>query len=96
MPNPKAGTVTKDVVSAVKEFKSGKFEYRNDKNGIVHIVIGKKSFEEKALIENFDVFYDYLLKIKPSKAKGAYFKSISLCSTQSPSILIEPLKVKWK
>ena len=96
MPNPKAGTVTKDIAAAVKEFKSGKFEYRNDKNGILHIVLGKKSFKENDLIENFNAFYDFLLKIKPSKSKGAYFKSISLCSTQSPSIFIEPLKVKWK
>lgn len=96
MPNPKAGTVTKDVGPAVKEFKSGKFEYRNDKNGIIHIVLGKKSFNEADLIENFNTFYDFLAKIKPSKAKGTYFKSISLCSTQSPSIFIEPMKVKWK
>ena len=96
MPNPKAGTVTKDIAAAVKEFKSGKFEYRNDKNGILHIVLGKKSFKENDLIENFNAFYDFLAKIKPSKSKGAYFKSISLCSTQSPSIFIEPLKVKWK
>lgn len=96
MPNPKAGTVTKDISAAIKEFKSGKFEYRNDKNGILHVVIGKKSFEQEKLFDNFNAFYDFLLKIKPTKAKGTYFKSISLCSTQSPSILIEPMKVKWK
>ncbi len=96
MPNPKAGTVTKDIANTVKEFKSGKFEYRNDKNGILHISIGKKSFDKKAILENFNDLYDFVLKIKPSKAKGTYFKSISLCSTQSPSIFIEPLKIKWE
>ena len=96
MPNPKLGTVTKDVGKAVKEFKSGKFEYRNDKDGILHVVIGKTSFDEKALLENFNELYDFIQKIKPAKAKGTYFKSIALCSTQSPSIFIEPLKLKWK
>ncbi len=96
MPNPKLGTVTKDIEKAVKEFKSGKFEYRNDKNGIVHMIIGNTSFSEADLVANFNYIYDFLNKIKPNKAKGTYFKSIALCSTQSPSIFIEPLKIKWK
>jgi len=96
MPNPKLGTVTQDVAKAVKEFKSGRFEYRNDKNGIVHVIIGNTSFSDEDLIENFQFFYDFILKLKPSKSKGTYFKSIALCSTQSPSIFIEPLKIKWK
>ncbi|RAP32094.1 50S ribosomal protein L1 [Candidatus Marinamargulisbacteria bacterium SCGC AG-414-C22] len=95
MPNPKAGTVTQKIGETIKEFKSGKFEYRNDKNGLLHIIIGKASFDSDALYENFEVFFDLLQKIKPSKAKGTYIKSIALCSTQSPSILIEPMKVKW-
>tara|TARA_B100000427_G_scaffold175625_1_gene146063 strand:- start:542 stop:1243 length:702 start_codon:yes stop_codon:yes gene_type:complete len=96
MPNPKLGTVTKDIEKAVKEFKSGKFEYRNDKNGIIHMIIGNTSFSEADLVTNFNYIYDFLNKIKPNKAKGTYFKSIALCSTQSPSIFIEPLKIKWK
>ena len=96
MPNPKTGTVSDDVEAAVENVKAGQVRFRNDKNGILHIVLGKKSFKENELVENFNAFYDFLAKIKPSKSKGAYFKSISLCSTQSPSIFIEPLKVKWK
>ena len=95
MPNPKTGTVTQDLDKAIKEFKSGKFEYRNDKEGILHIVIGNLKFSENDILENFNALYDFLLKIKPNKSKGTYFKSISLCSTQSPSIFIEPMKVKW-
>ena len=95
MPNPKTGTVTQDLEKAIKEFKSGKFEYRNDKEGILHLVIGNITFSEADILENFNAIYDFLLKIKPNKSKGTYFKSISLCSTQSPSIFIEPMKVKW-
>ncbi|MBH37479.1 50S ribosomal protein L1 [bacterium] len=95
MPNPKLGTVTQDIAKAVKEFKSGKFEYRNDKNGIIHLMIGNTSFSEEDLLENFYYIYDFINKIKPNKSKGTYFKSIALCSTQSPSIFIEPLKIKW-
>jgi len=95
MPNPKTGTVTQDLEKAIKEFKSGKFEYRNDKEGILHVVIGNITFSEEDIVENFNAIYDFLLKIKPNKSKGTYFKSIALCSTQSPSIFIEPMKVKW-
>ena len=95
MPNPKTGTVTQDLAKSVNEFKSGKFEYRNDKDGILHVVIGNVSFSESQIEENFNSIYDFLLKIKPNKSKGTYFKSIALCSTQSPSIFIEPMKVKW-
>ena len=95
MPNPKLGTVTQDIAKAVKEFKSGKFEYRNDKNGIIHLMIGNTSFSEEDLLENFNYIYDFINKIKPNKSKGTYFRSIALCSTQSPSIFIEPLKIKW-
>ena len=80
----------------LKVFKSGKFEYRNDKNGIIHMIIGNTSFSEADLVTNFNYIYDFLNKIKPNKSKGTYFKSIALCSTQSPSIFIEPLKIKWK
>ncbi len=96
MPNPKSGTVTLNIASAVEEFKAGKLEYKNDKAGIVHVIIGKRSFDLKKLKENFDAVYDTLVKVKPSKSKGVYIKSISMCSTMSSGIFIEPLRVKWK
>lgn len=96
MPNPKAGTVTTDIAKTVNEFKSGKFEYRNDKEGNLHVVIGTTDFNEQKLVENFENLYDFILKEKPAKSKGTYFNNISLCSTQSPSIFIEPLKIKWE
>ena len=96
MPNPKSGTVTPNVVQAIKEFKAGKLEYRNDKTGIVHIVIGKKSFSDQQLLENLDAVYEVIQKVKPSKSKGVYLKSISMCTTMSPGLFIEPLKTKWK
>ena len=96
MPNPKSGTVTTNLTSAIQEFKAGRLEYKNDKAGIIHIIIGKKSFPVEKLVENLAVVYDTLQKVKPSKAKGIYFRSISLCATMSPGIFIEPLKVKWK
>lgn len=96
MPNPKSGTVTQDIKKAVSEFKSGKFEYRNDKEGNLHVVLGKIGFSVNDLLENFTVLYEFVAKIKPAKAKGVYFNSISLCSTQSPSIVVEPMKIKWK
>ncbi len=95
MPNPKSGTVTSDLEKSIKEFKSGRFEYRNDKDGILHIVIGNTKFSNEDLLENFYNLYDFIAKIKPSKSKGIYFKSVALCSTQSPSIFIEPMKIKW-
>ena len=96
MPNPKSGTVTLNIAAAVEEFKAGKLEYKNDKAGIVHVIIGKRSFDMKKLKENFDAVYDTLVKVKPSKSKGVYIRSISMCSTMSSGIFIEPLKVKWK
>ena len=95
MPSPKSGTVTTDVEKAVFEFKSGKFEYRNDKNGIVHLTVGKVSFSEDMLFENIENLFDFFIKIKPPKAKGTYYKSISLCTTQSPSFFLETMKTKW-
>jgi large subunit ribosomal protein L1 len=96
MPNPKSGTVTTNLEAAIKEFKAGKLEYKNDKAGLVHIVIGKLSFPDENLRENFDAVYETVVKAKPAKSKGIYIKSISLCSTMSPGLFIEPLKVKWK
>lgn len=95
MPNLKSGTIVKDVVTAVKEFSKGKVEFRNDKYGIIHISIGKVSFSEENLIENFEAVYDLLNKEKPSKSKGVYMKSISVASTMGPGVWIEPMKIKW-
>lgn len=96
MPNPKSGTVTTDVEKTVREFKAGKLEYRNDKTGIIHLGIGKVSFTKENLVDNFMMVYDTLLKVKPSKAKGNYLKSISISSSQGVGVFIEPLKVKWE
>jgi large subunit ribosomal protein L1 len=96
MPNPKTGTVTMNVADAVKEFKAGKVEYRNDKTGIIHLILGKTSFDNTRLQENFLAVYDAILKAKPVKSKGVYMRSVSICSTMSPGIFIEPMKIKWK
>lgn len=96
MPNPKSGTVTPNIEKAVSEFKAGKIEYRNDKYGNLHFGIGKISFDEKQLLENFNSIYDTVLKIKPAKAKGIYVKSVTICPAMNPGVSIETLKVKWK
>ncbi len=96
MPNPKSGTVTPDVKKAVLEFKSGKIEYRNDKAGIIHLGIGKKSFSVDNLVDNFMLVYDTLQKVKPSKAKGVYIKSISVASSKGNGLFIEPIDAKWE
>lgn len=96
MPNPKSGTVTTDVFKTVTEFKGGKLEYRNDKNGNLHLGIGKRSFDENQLLENFEAMYDAIVKMKPSKAKGVYLKSVTLCSTMGPGVSVETMRMKWK
>ena len=96
MPSPKSGTVTTDVISTVNEFKAGKVEFRNDKEGNLHLVIGKASFEEKALHENFMEVYSHVNKLKPSKAKGVYLKSITICSTMGPGVKVLTMDGKWK
>jgi large subunit ribosomal protein L1 len=90
MPNPKVGTVTFDVTSAVKDAKGGKIEYRVEKAGIVHARIGKVSFEEKALADNATALISALVRQKPSTAKGTYLKSITVSSTMGPGIKIDP------
>jgi large subunit ribosomal protein L1 len=90
MPNPKVGTVTFDVASAVKDAKGGKIEYRVEKAGIVHARIGKVSFEEKALSDNATALISALVRQKPSTAKGTYLKSITVSSTMGPGIKIDP------
>ena len=88
MPNPKTGTVTMDVKKAVEEVKKGRIEYRTDSYGIVHIIIGKVSFDDKKLIENLDAFISLILKSKPATVKGTYVKSIAVSSTMGPGIKI--------
>ena len=88
MPNPKSGTVTADVAKAIKDIKAGKVEYRLDKFGIIHVVVGKKSFGVEKLKENYEAVIDALAKAKPQAAKGTYFKSISLASTMGPGIKV--------
>jgi large subunit ribosomal protein L1 len=92
MPNPKTGTVTMDIAKAVADIKGGKVEYRADRTGNVHLIIGKKSFEERNLLENYLVVVDELLKAKPSSAKGRYIKALAVSSTMGPSVRIDSSK----
>ncbi len=91
MPNPKTGTVTMDVAKAVKEIKAGKVEYRVDKTGIVHVPIGKVSFDVEKLVRNFRALLDVIVKAKPASAKGTYIKSVVISSTMGPGVRISPL-----
>jgi large subunit ribosomal protein L1 len=90
MPNPRVGTVTMDVAKAVSESKSGKVEYRTDRTAIVHLVIGKTSFEEQALLENYAAIMDEIQRAKPSAAKGRYLHSIVFASTMGPGVKVDP------
>ena len=90
MPNPKVGTVTMDVAKAVEESKAGKVEYRTDRTAIVHLTIGKTSFDESALLENYRAIVEELMRAKPSVAKGKYLKTITLASSQGPGIKVDP------
>ena len=92
MPNPKTGTVTTDIAKAVADIKGGKIEYRADRTGNVHAIIGKKSFGEEQLLQNYLAVVDELLKAKPSSAKGRYIKSLVLSSTMGPGVRIDPTK----
>jgi len=96
MPNPKTGTVTPDVATAVKNAKSGQVTYRTDKAGIIHSTIGKVAFEENALKENLEVLMSALNKAKPSSAKGTYFKKISVSSTMGPGLIIDKASLDSK
>lgn len=90
MPNPKTGTVTEDVGKAVEDFKGGKVSYRTDRQGNVHVPIGKASFEDEALIDNFRAVIEELVRAKPAAAKGRYLQKVSVCSTMGPSVKIDP------
>jgi large subunit ribosomal protein L1 len=88
MPSPRAGTVTADVAKAVKEYKAGKVEFRNDKGGNLHAVVGKMSFDVQRLAENIGAFISYVQTLKPNSVKGTYIKSIAICATMSPSVRV--------
>ena len=93
MPNPKAGTVTMDVTKAVQDIKAGKIEYRLDKTNIIHVPIGKASFTEEQLADNFQTLMGAIAKAKPSTLKGQYLKSVTLASTMGPSVKVNPVKL---
>ena len=92
MPNPKSGTVTMDIAKAIADIKAGKVEYRVDKTAIIHVPIGKKSFDEQKLNENLKAIMDAIVKAKPSAAKGTYLKSVVLASTMGPGVKVNPLR----
>jgi large subunit ribosomal protein L1 len=94
MPNPKTGTVTFDVTKAVNEIKAGKVEYRVDKSGNIHVPIGKVSFEDQKLVENFNTIFETMMKVKPSAAKGTYMKNVTVSTTMGPGVKVDPSTVK--
>ena len=94
MPNPKSGTVTFDVGKAVSDAKAGKVEYRTDRSGIVHLVIGKKSFGERELVENYGMLLDEIIRAKPAAAKGRYMRSVTFASTMGPGIEVDPARTR--
>jgi large subunit ribosomal protein L1 len=94
MPNPKVGTVTMDVAKAIEESKAGKVEYRTDRNAIVHLVIGKKDFEERNLLENYAAVIEELVRAKPSAAKGRYIRSVTFASTMGPGVRVDPTRTR--
>jgi large subunit ribosomal protein L1 len=94
MPNPKTGTVTMDVGKAVSEAKAGKLEYRTDRGANVHVAIGKKSFDERQLLENYSALIDEILRAKPAAAKGRYIKTVTLTSTMGPGIHVDPARTR--
>jgi len=94
MPNPKSGTVSPNIANAVRDIKAGKVEYRLDKTGIVHTIVGKASFDEQQLSENVGALLDALVRAKPSAAKGTYLRSITLASTMGPGVRVDPTRIK--
>ena len=94
MPNPKTGTVTMDVAKAVREAKAGKLEYRTDRGANVHVPIGKRSFDERQLVENYAALIDEIVRAKPASAKGRYIKKITLASTMGPGIHVDPARTR--
>ena len=94
MPNPKVGTVTMDVAKAVEESKSGKVEYRTDRSAIVHMTIGKASFDEQALLDNYAAVIEELVRAKPSAAKGRYLRTVTVTSTMGPGVKVDPTRTR--
>jgi len=94
MPNPKVGTVTNNLRQAVGEIKAGKVEYRLDKTAIIHCIVGKASFSQDALLENFTALMDAIVRAKPSSAKGTYLRSITLATTMGPGVRVDPTRLK--
>ncbi len=94
MPNPKTGTVTNDIGKAVREIKAGKLEYRADRQGNVHLLIGKRSFEESRLLENYLAVIDEIIRAKPSAAKGRYLRTVTISTTMGPGIRIDPQRAR--
>jgi len=94
MPNPKTGTVTFDVGKAVSDAKAGKLEYRTDRGANVHVAIGKKSFEERALVENYAALVEEIVRVKPAAAKGRYIKGVTLTSTMGPGLKLDPARIR--
>ena len=92
MPNPKAGTVTMDVVKAIEDVKAGKIEYRLDKANIIHVPVGKASFSEENISDNFSALMSAIIKAKPAAAKGQYLRSVTITSTMGPGIKLNPIK----
>ena len=93
MPNPKAGTVTMDVTKAIADIKAGKIEYRLDKSNIIHCPIGKSSFDESKLLENFSTLMEAITKAKPSTLKGQYLRSVTLATTMGPGVRVNTMKL---
>jgi large subunit ribosomal protein L1 len=93
MPNPKSGTVTADIAKTVKEFKSGKIEFRADKAGVLHLKIGKVSFDDESLLKNFRTIFEAINKARPSSVKGTYVKSVTLSSTMGPGVKVDSKKL---
>ncbi len=94
MPNPKVGTVTMDVGKAVAESKAGKVEYRTDRNAIVHLVIGKRDFDDRRLLENYAAVIDELIRAKPSAAKGRYIRTVTVATTMGPGVKVDPTRTR--
>ncbi len=94
MPNPKVGTVTMDVARAVQESKAGKVEYRTDRNAIVHLVIGKRDFDERKLLENYAAVIEELIRAKPSAAKGRYIRTVTVATTMGPGVKVDPARTR--
>jgi large subunit ribosomal protein L1 len=94
MPNPKAGTVTNDIAKAVQDIKGGKIEYRTDRQGNLHLIIGKRSFDEPKLVANYQSVIEEVLRVKPASAKGRYLKSVTVSTTMGPAVHVDPARAR--